>query len=111
MARNRKVIRNQLHRQLRDLYIFEDRFIKEQKLKDIALFHGISVGRTSEIIKHQSIRYAHTFNYIRHKIFKLPPVEITPKDMQSHDVFVATESWINLQTATVGYFLRQTRGT
>ena len=108
MVKTRNTIRKKLNDQLRDLYIFEGRFIKEQTLKEISEFHGISVSQVSRIIKHQNTRYEHTFNYIREKIFKLPPVKVTVIMMANPDILRATESWIALHVATINYFLERT---
>ena len=107
MVRNPQAIRNQLHRQLRDLSIFEARFIEEQSIFTISLNCGLSERQIYRIIKHHRTRYEKTFNYIREKIFGFTPVKVTLKDMRNNDVLVATESWIALQIATVSYFLDQ----
>lgn len=108
MARSPQSIRKQLNDKSRNLFIFEDRFIKEQGLKEISEFHGLSISQVNRIIKHQKTRYEYTYNLIRQKIFKLPPVEITRLMMKNPDILVATESWLKLQQAVISYFLERT---
>ncbi len=106
MVRNPQAVRNQLFRQRRDLYIFEDRFIKEQSIFTISLENGLSLRQIYRIIKQQRTKYEYTFNLIWKKVFGFSAVEIKLKDMQNHDVLVATESWIKLQVATIDHFLK-----
>ena len=99
--------RKQLNDRLRDLYIFEKRFIKGETLKEIAEFYNLSKTSIARIATLHRKRYEHSYNIIRKRIFKLPPIEITLLMMENPDILRATESWIKLHQAMIFYFLEQ----